>query len=85
MSCIFEWHRFKNDIFPIRIDMTGIDDWIIFGDSKKQLCFVHKTENAKFLITKRNHKGLYKLYKNGKYLYSLNDALFLINEILGRL
>ena len=84
MSDILEWCRFKNDIFPIRIDMNGIGDWIIFNDSKRRLCFVHKTENAKFLITKRNHKGLYKLYKNGKYLYSLDDALFLVNEILRR-
>ena len=84
MSDIVEWCRFKNDIYPIRIDMIGISDWIIFSDSKRQLCFVHKTENVKFLITKRNRKGLYKLYKNGKYLYSLDDALFLVNEILRR-
>lgn len=84
MSDIIEWYRFKNDIHPIRIDMNGISDWIIFNDSKRRLCFVHKIGDAKFLITKCNRKGLYKLYKNGKFLYSLDDALFLVKEILRR-
>lgn len=84
MSDIIEWCRFKNDRHPIRIDMNGISDWIIFNDSKKRLCFVHKIENAKFLITKCNRKGLYKLYKNGKFLYDLDDVLYIVNDILRR-
>lgn len=84
MDDIIEWYRFKNDMYPIRIDMNGISDWIIFSDSKKRLCFVHKTENVKFLITKRNRKGLYKLYKNRTFLYDLDDALYIVNDILGR-
>lgn len=61
------WDRFKGDLFPLKIDTINID-WLVVVDIKGRLCFISKTSNIEFAITKRNRKKLYKLYKNGKLI-----------------
>lgn len=61
------WDRFKGDLFPLEIDTCNIN-WLVVVDIKGRLCFISKTSNIEFTITKRNRKKLYKLYKNGKLI-----------------
>ena len=61
------WDRFKGDLFPLKID-TSIINWFVIVDTKRRLRFISKTSNIEFAITKRNIKKLYKLYKNGKLI-----------------
>ena len=61
------WDRFKSDLFPLKIDTSNIN-WFVVVDIKGRLCFISKTSNIEFAITKRNRKKLYKLYKNGKLI-----------------
>ena len=63
---IISWDRFKGDLFPLKID-TSIINWFVVVDTKGRLHFINKTSNIEFAITKRNRK-LYKLYKNGKLI-----------------
>ena len=64
---IISWDRFKGDLFPLKIDTEYID-WLVVINIKGRLCFINKTLNLEFAITKRNRKKLYKLYKNGKLI-----------------
>lgn len=64
---IISWDRFKGDLFPLKIDTSNIDCLVVV-DIKGRLCFISKTSNIEFAITKRNRKKLYKLYKNGKLI-----------------
>lgn len=64
---IIVWDKYKGDLFPLKIDTKNID-WIIVEDTKGRLCFISKTANLEFSIAKRNHKDLYKIYKNGKLI-----------------
>ena len=64
---IISWDRFKGDLFPLKIDTSNINYFVVV-DIKGRLCFISKTSNIEFAITKRNRKRLYKLYKNGKFI-----------------
>jgi len=64
---IISWDRFKGDLFPLKIDTSNIN-WFVVVDTKRRLRFISKTSNIEFAITKHNRKRLYKLYKNGKFI-----------------
>ena len=64
------WDRFKGDLFPLKIDTSNIN-WLVVADTKRRLRFINKTSNIEFVITKRNRKKLYKLYKNEKLISKL--------------
>jgi hypothetical protein len=65
---IISWDRFKGDLFPLKIDTSYINYFVVV-DTKGRLCFMSKnSKNIEFSITKRNRKKLYKLYKNGKLI-----------------
>lgn len=51
------WDRFKGDLFPLKIDIINID-WFVVVDIKERLCFISKTSNIEFAITKRNRKKI---------------------------
>ena len=62
------WDRFKGDLFPLKIDTSNINYFVVV-DTKGRLRFMNKTsKNIEFAIAKRNRKKLYKLYKNGKLI-----------------
>lgn len=65
---IISWDRFKGDLFPLKIDTSIINWFVVVVDIKGRLCFISKTSNIEFAITKCNRKRLYKLYKNGKFI-----------------
>ena len=53
-----------------RLDTANME-WIIIEDIKGRLCFISKTVNLEFSITKRNRNKWYKIYKKWKVNYQI--------------
>ena len=78
---IISWDRFKGDLFPLKIDTSNINYFVVV-DTKGRLRFMNKTsKNIEFAIAKRNGKKLYKLYKNGKLISKSEKLENFIDQI----